>query len=153
MKLNITKTERPIPIVILHIDGILDGANFKKLIEKAESLFAGGARNLILDLTRLTFISSSGLGALHQVALLFQEKNRPELDETWASYRWSTFRNIKRDHDLRPQKHVKLLSPTREVHEVLDMIGFSSLFEIYTYMPQAVESFRQPDLVLEAGMR
>jgi anti-anti-sigma regulatory factor len=152
MKMNITKTERPIPIVILHLDGVLDGANFKKLIEKTESLFAGGARDLILDLTRLTFISSAGLGALHQVALLFQGKTRPNPDETWASYRWSTFRNIKRDHDLQPQKHVKLLSPTREVQEVLDMIGFSSLFEIYTYMPQAMESFRQPELVMEVDL-
>ena len=153
MKMNITRTERPIPIVVLHIDGVLDGANFKKLIEKAESLFAGGTRNLILDLTRLTFISSAGLGALHQVALIFQEKIRPETDETWASYRWATFRNIKRDHDLRPQKHVKLLSPTREVQEVLDMIGFTTLFEIYMYMPQAVESFRQPELVMETSLR
>jgi hypothetical protein len=48
---------------------------------------------------------------------------------------------------------VKLLSPTKEVREVLDMIGFSSLFEIYTYMPQAVESFRQPDMIMEPGRR
>ena len=153
MKMNITKTERPIPIVIIHLDGVLDSANFKKLIEKAESLFAGGSRNLILDLTRLTFISSAGLGALHQVALLYHGKAPLEPDESWASYRWATFRNIKRDHDLSRQDHVKLLSPTREVLEVLDMIGFSSLFEIYTFMPQAVESFHQPDLVMETSMR
>jgi hypothetical protein len=153
MKMNITKTERPIPIVILHIEGTLDGANFRKLIEKAQTLFTNGTRDLILDLTKLTFISSAGLGALHQVAMLFKGKIPPEMDESWAGYRWATYRSIRRDHDLSPQEHVKLLSPTREVREVLEMIGFSSLFEIYAYMPQAVESFRQPDMAMEAGMR
>jgi anti-anti-sigma regulatory factor len=147
MKMNITKTERPIPIVILHLEGILDGANFNKLIEKSKMLFADGARNLVLDLSELTFISSAGLGALHQVALLFQGKINPKT-ETWAGYRWATYRNIKRDHDLRRQEHVKLLSPTKEVREVLELIGFDSLFEIYTSMPQALESFRQPALIM-----
>jgi anti-anti-sigma regulatory factor len=147
MKMNITKTERPIPIVILHLEGTLDGANFNKLIEKSKMLFADGARDLVLDLSDLTFISSAGLGALHQVALLFRGKNNPK-KETWAGYRWATYRNIKRDHDLRRQEHVKLLSPTKEVREVLEMIGFDSLFEIYTSMPQALESFRQPALIM-----
>jgi anti-anti-sigma factor len=153
MKMIITKTERPIPIIILHLDGTLDGANYKKLIEKGQMLFANGARDLILDLAKLTFISSAGLGALHQVAMLFQGKIHSEPDETWAGYRWATYRNIKRDHDLRPQEHVKLLSPTREVREVLDLIGFSSLFEIFTFMPQAVESFRQPEMAMGPGGR
>jgi anti-anti-sigma factor len=153
VKMKITKTERPVPIVILHLEGTLDGANFNRLIEKAQMLFSNGARDLILDLAKLTFISSAGLGALHQVAMLFQGKIRAEPDETWAGYRWATYRNIKRDHDLRPQRHVKLLSPTREVREVLDLIGFSSLFEIYTFMPQAVESFRQPEIAMQPGAR
>ncbi|MGZ6346563.1 MAG: STAS domain-containing protein [Anaerolineales bacterium] len=149
----ITKTERPVPIVILHLDGTLDGANYKKLIEKGQTLFASGARDLILDLADLTFISSAGLGALHQVAMLFQGKLRSDPDKSWAGYRWATYRNIKREHDLRHQQHVKLLSPTREVREVLDLIGFSSLFEIYTFMPQAVESFRQPEMAMVPGAR
>ncbi len=150
MKMNITKTDRPVPVVILHLDGILDGANYKKLIEKGESLFNNGTRDLILDLTNLTFISSAGLGALHQVALLFQGKIHPDRADSWAGYRWATYKNIKRDHDLRHQAHVKLISPTKEVREVLDMIGFDSLFEIFTSLPQAVESFQQPAILMES---
>jgi Anti-anti-sigma regulatory factor (antagonist of anti-sigma factor) len=153
MKMTITKTALPIPIVILHLEGTLDGSNFNKLIEKAQTLFANGARDLILDLTNLAFISSSGLGALHQVALLFKGKNHTERDESWASYRWATYRNIKRDHDLRRQEHVKLLSPSKEVREVLDMVGFDALFEIYSDMPQALNSFREPASLDQPGMR
>jgi anti-anti-sigma regulatory factor len=153
MKMNITKTEQPIPIVILHLEGILDGASYQKLNEKAQTIFAGGARDLILDLSDLTFLSSAGLGALHQVALLFQGKPRRHLDESWAGYRWATYRNIKRDHDLRRQEHVKLLSPSKEVREVLDMVGFDSLFEIYAHMPQALNSFREHASLDQPGMR
>jgi anti-anti-sigma factor len=153
MKMIITKTERPIPIVILQLDGTLDGANYKKLIEKGQMLFANGARDLILDLTNLTFISSAGLGALHQVALLFREKKHPGQQESWAAYRWAAFRSLDGDHNHQSQEHVKLLSPTKEVREVLDLIGFSSLFEIFTFMPQAVESFRQPEMAMGPGAR
>lgn len=153
MKMNITKTEQPIPIVILHLEGTLDGVNSNKLIEKSQMLFANGARDLVLDLSDLTFISSAGLGALHKVALMFQGKIHPKVDESWAGYRWATYRNIKRDHDLRRQEHVKLLSPTREVREVLEMIGFDSLFEIFTSLPQALESFRQPALIMGSSAR
>jgi anti-anti-sigma regulatory factor len=153
MKINITKTEQPIPIVILRLEGILDGASYHRLNEKAQTLFTGGARDLILDLSDLTFISSAGLGALHQVALLFQGKSRPHQDERWAGYRWATYRNIKRDHDLRHQAHVKLLSPSKEVREVIDMVGFDSLFEIYAHMPQALDSFREHASLDQPGMR
>jgi anti-anti-sigma regulatory factor len=153
MKISITKTEQPIPIVILHLEGILDGASHQNLTEKAKNLFAAGARDIILDLSDLTFISSSGLGALHQVALLFQGKPRSHPDERWAGYRWATYRNIKRDHDLRHQEHVKLLSPSREVREVLYMVGFDSLFDIFVHMPQALNSFGQPTPQDQPGVR
>jgi anti-anti-sigma regulatory factor len=153
MKITITKIEHPLPIAILHLDGILDGANFEGLIEEAQNLFADGARDLILNLSKLSFISSAGLGALHQVALLFQGKIRPDPDESWAAYRWAAYRGMDRDHYRRLQEHVKLLSPTREVREVLDMIGYSSLFEIFTDLPKAVASFRQVAPVMETGLR
>lgn len=120
--------------------------------EEAKNLFADGARDLIFDLSKLVFISSAGLGALHQVALLFQGKIRPGPDESWAAYRWAAYRSMDRDHYIRLQEHVKLLSPTREVREVLDMIGFSSLFEIYTDFPQAVASFHKVAPVMETGL-
>ena len=98
---------------------------------------------LILDLRKLTFISSAGLGALHQVALLFQGVDRSEPDECWTAYRWAAYRSIENLQNHRTQEHVKLLSPTKEVREVLDMIGFGSRFELFTDLQQAAASFRQ----------
>jgi anti-anti-sigma regulatory factor len=143
MKITITKIENPASIAILHLDGTLDGANYESLIDEAQKVYADGCRDLLLDLGKLTFISSAGLGALHRVALLFQGIKHPQPDASWAAYRWAAYRSIDRLHTRRVQEHVKLLSPTKEVRDVLDMIGFSSLFEIFTDLHQALASFRQ----------
>lgn len=143
MKITLTKTNGPAPVAILHLDGTLDGANYESLIDEAQKVYTSGIRGLILDLSNLTFISSAGLGALHQVALLFRGKNRSEQFESWAAYRWAAYRSIDPDHNRGSHEHVKLYSPSKEVMEVLDLIGFSSLFEIYTDLHQATLSFRQ----------
>jgi hypothetical protein len=39
------------------------------------------------------------------------------------------------------QQHVKLLNPRSEVMGVLDMVGFGNVFEIYTNLDEAVNSF------------
>jgi anti-anti-sigma factor len=142
MEITITRTNKPTSVTILHLDGTLDGSNHQSLLDEAKKQFTAGATNLLLDLSKLTFISSAGLGALHQVALLFRGKKHPAQDETWAAYRWAAYRTIDRDHQSTSQQHVKLLSPTKQVREVLDLIGFSSLFEIYSDIDQATASFQ-----------
>jgi anti-anti-sigma regulatory factor len=153
MNINITKTEKPFRITILHLDGILDGSNYKNLVVEAQKVHADGARDLILDLSKLTFISSAGLGALHQVALLFRGKKHPKKDESWGAYRWAAYRSLESDHLHRFQEHVKLVSPTKEVRELLDMIGFTSLFEIYTDLHLATASFYQSAQPVDAGQQ
>jgi anti-anti-sigma factor len=153
MKITITKAEMPFPVTIIHLEGALDGSNFECLIDEAHKLYAAGVRDLILDLSKLAFISSAGLGALHQVALMFRRKKQVEKDESWSAYRWAAFRAIDSDHNRTSHEHVKLFSPTKEVMEVLDMIGFSSLFEVYTDLKAAAASFRQAAPAMENSSR
>jgi anti-anti-sigma factor len=153
MKITIAKIEQPTPTTILQLDGALDGSNYQGLVDEARKLHAAGTRNLILDLGKLTFISSAGLGAFHQVAIMFRGKKHPEQNETWGAYRWAAYRSIDRDHSRRPQEYVKLLSPTKEVRELLDLIGFDSLFEIFTDINTAASSFHQAELVMVSNRR
>jgi hypothetical protein len=90
---------------------------------------------------------------MHQVAILFQGNKHSGNEESWAAYRWATFRSLNRDHGRELHEHVKLFSPTKEVLEVLEMIGFTSLFEIYTDLSQGVASFRQSVPAIEASYR
>jgi anti-anti-sigma regulatory factor len=136
-KMNITiSKENPTQVTILHLEGKLDGANYESLIEEAKKVYEDGARDLILDLSQLTFISSAGLSAIHQVALLFRGEKFP--DQGWGAYH-----AIDRDRGRGTQEHIKLLSPSEPVQKVLDVTGFDALFEIYTDLCLATASFRR----------
>ena len=138
MRITISKTDNPISITTLHLEGKLDRANYESLIDEAQEVYGNGARDLILDMRKLTFISSAGVAALHQVALLFREVNTSHLDGGWGS-----FDTRERDLAITKQEHVKLLSPPGQVLKVLNLTGFGSLFEVFTDLAQAADSFRQ----------
>jgi anti-anti-sigma regulatory factor len=136
MNITITKQDEPVSIAILHLEGKLDGANYESLIEEAQQVYADGARDLVLDLSKLSFISSAGLAAIHQVALLFRGEANPSQDKGWAA-----FHAIDRDRSAGAQQHVKLFSPREPVKQVLELTGFDTLFESYSDLQQAVLSF------------
>ena len=141
MKITILKTGKTDSVTVLQLNGILDSTNYQSLIDEAHKVYAADNRDLLLDLSNLTFISSAGLGALHQVALLFRGEKQAEGEESWPDYRWTAFHGSESDHNRGSNQNVKLLSPTKEVRGVFDLIGFSSFFEIYTDFNQAIASF------------
>jgi anti-anti-sigma regulatory factor len=145
MIITISKAEGLTHVVILHLEGKLDGANYENLIDEAQNLYDAGTRDLILDLSKLSFISSAGLAAIHQVALLFRGERNPGWDGGWDAYH-----AVDRSRGGRPQEHVKLLSPAEPVREVFDMTGFNSLFDIFPGLDQAVASFQQPAVVVQS---
>jgi anti-sigma B factor antagonist len=138
MRITISKISKPASVTVLHLEGKLDRANYESLIDEAQEVFGSGARDLILDMSKLTFISSAGVAALHQVALLFREEQGPRLDGGWGA-----FPSGLNDRTVTTQEHVKLLSPPGQVLEVLNLSGFGSLFDIFADLVQAVNSFRQ----------
>jgi anti-anti-sigma regulatory factor len=137
MEITVTQEKSVIPVAILQVEGRLDGSNYGGLITEAQALYDAGRRDLVLDLTKLTYLSSAGISALHRVALLFQGKRSAELEEGWAA-----FRAMDRDRGTGTQQHVKLLNPTKEVRGVLEMVGFTAFFEIYADIHTAVASFQ-----------
>jgi anti-anti-sigma regulatory factor len=147
MIITITKMERPARVTILHLEGKLDGANYENLIDEAQNIYDAGARDLIIDLSKLTFISSAGLASIHQVALLFRGERNPGWDGGWDAYH-----AISRDRSRPTQEHVKLLSPTEPVRQLFDLTGFDSLFETFTGIDQAVGSFKQSVPTMQAHM-
>jgi anti-anti-sigma regulatory factor len=137
MEITVMQEKSLIPVAILRVEGRLDGSNYGGLIAEAQALYDAGRRDLVLDLTKLTYLSSAGISALHRVALLFQGKKSAELEEGWAA-----FHAMDRDRGKGVQQHVKLLNPTENVKKILDLVGLTTFFEIYTDTQAAVESFQ-----------
>jgi anti-anti-sigma factor len=136
MNISVSQAQGNVPVTLIKLDGQLDGQNFQELISKAQELYSTGARDFLLDLSDLTYISSAGLVALHSVALMARGEQLPDMEGGWAAYR-----SMGRSSEAGVQKHVKLLNPRSEIMGVLDMVGFSSIFQIYTDRDEAVNSF------------
>jgi anti-anti-sigma factor len=136
MNISVSQAQGNVPVTVIKLDGQLDGQNFQELISKAQELYSTGARDFLLDLSDLTYISSAGLVALHSVALMARGEELPNMEGGWAAYR-----SMGRSSEAGVQKHVKLLNPRSEIMGVLDMVGFSNVFEIYTDREEAVNAF------------
>jgi anti-anti-sigma regulatory factor len=135
--INIQKLGQHLPVTILQLSGKLDGSNYLQLVDEAKKNYRNGVRDLLIDMSRLTYLSSAGITAIHKTALIFRGVAIPE-DETG----WADFRAIDQDRNNGVQKHVKLLSPQPEVAHILDLTGFKNLFEIFTDLEAALASFQ-----------
>jgi anti-anti-sigma regulatory factor len=136
MDISVSQKQGNVPITVIKLDGQLDGQNYQELIGKARELFSAGARDFLLDLSDLTYISSAGLVALHSVALLVKGEELPDTEQGWSAYR-----SMGRTSASGVQSHIKLLNPREEVRNVLDMVGFGNVFQVYTDLDEAVQSF------------
>jgi anti-anti-sigma regulatory factor len=122
--------------VILSLNGELDASNYLDVIEKVRQLYKEGARQLVIDLSDVKFLSSSGLVSLHSAALIMRgdEPPNPELG-------WSAFHAIASDVDRGFETCCKLVNPQGRVRKTLEMAGFNTFLEIYDDIDAAVRSF------------
>lgn len=135
MEISVVQAKGKTPVSVVRVKGDLDASSYRDLIAEAQKLYDGGARNLLLDLSELRFISSAGLAGLHIITKLFM--GEPASDEDG----WGAFKSIDRDRDAGTQTSVKLLNPSANVDAVLDTVGFKQFFEIYNDRDAAIQSF------------
>ena len=136
MNISATTEAGRVDVTVLRVEGQLDGQSYQNLIAKARELFDAGARDFVLDLADLPYISSAGLVALHSIALMLKGEEMPDTEHGWSAYR-----SMGRGSEAGMQTHIKLLNPRDEVRSVLEMVGFDRLFEIFTDRNEAVKSF------------
>jgi anti-anti-sigma regulatory factor len=136
MDISVSQMQGNVPVTVIKLDGQLDGQNYQELITRARELYSAGARDFVLDLSDLTYISSAGLVALHSVALLVKGEELPDTEQGWSAYR-----SMGRTSGSGVQTHLKLLNPRDEVRNVLDMVGFGNVFQIFTDLDEAIKSF------------
>jgi len=113
MALEIQQRERE-GIVILKLDGrITMGPEAGVLRERVAELNAAGTRNLVLDMAGVSYVDSTGLGALVMCATSLRKNGG----------------------------NVKLLNLNRRNIELLVMTKLATVFEIFTDEQDAVNSY------------
>ena len=137
MEIIISQNQDSPQISVMKLRGALDGNSYEYFITEAEKLYDTGTRNLILDMSELSFLSSAGLAALHRIARVFRGEDRSTFEEGWGA-----LRTMGNDRKSGLQEHIKLLKPSEKIQAVLDTVGFKAFFEIYTETQPAMASFQ-----------
>jgi anti-anti-sigma regulatory factor len=138
MEISARYTEAKVPVTIMALDGELDAHCYLDVIQEAIGLYDTGTRDLVIDMSNLNFMASSGLVALHSVALIMRGEKPPDAEKGWAGFRTAdTYASQGANYET----HCKLLNPHQRVQHTLEMAGFGKIFEIFMDEKEAVASF------------
>jgi anti-anti-sigma regulatory factor len=126
-------------VALLALEGELDASNFEDLIAAARRATADRPRLLVLDLSGVPYIGSSGLVALHSAAMLMRGKEPPSAEDGW-----SALHDVGRDAADDAPEAVAVVAPQPPVQRVLDRSGMSRIFRIYPDRKSAIDASQQP---------
>ena len=125
--LSITKS--PGKVLVMHLQGTLDGQTHEMLYKAAQAEHEAGVRQLVLDLHELHVITSAGLGAVHNVYKLFTPK--AEIDAWETQKRGEPYKSA----------YFKLAAAPSNIYYVLNISGFLNNIPIFPDLPAALEPF------------
>jgi anti-anti-sigma regulatory factor len=137
MPITVRQEQGAVPVTVLSINDKLDASNYQAAITSAREAYENGARDLLVNMSDVSFMSSSGIVALHTMALIF----RGEVPDDQQGG-WEALHALDRDRDSGIQQHVKLLNPQTRVRQTLEKIGLDVFFEIYVDQDEAIASFK-----------
>ena len=100
---------------VLALDGYLDAHTAPEFEKTVQAEFQAGRKQMVVECSKLTYISSAGLG----VFMSFIE----EIREAGGD--------------------IKICGLTPKVYQVFDILGFSALFDILPDLPATVRRFQE----------
>lgn len=130
MQISVSQEEARVPVTVFRLSG--DLTSEVELQTAAQEAFEAGARNILLDLKNVPYMSSAGLRAIHNIFMMLRSDSPAESNKAMtAGIAAGTFTS----------PHLKLLSPTQHVHEVLKTAGYDMFLEIHQDQKRALASF------------
>jgi anti-anti-sigma regulatory factor len=114
-------------VAVLKLDGELDASNYREVMATGEQLYAEGVRTLVLDLADLEYMSSSGIVALHSLALVFRGEAPHDPDAGWeALHAAQADGEAGGQHD-----QLRLAAPSEAIEVVLDRTGMNRIMPVF----------------------
>ncbi len=130
MEISVSQEQARVPVTVFHITGDIDAGTSGQLESQAQQAIQAGTRFLLLDLTKVPYVSSYGVRGISQIFNWLRDKSE---DDHALS------------HGLRDGKfkahHLKLANPTPHVRDVLITAGIDMFIEIHSDLNKAVASF------------
>lgn len=135
MNLTIRQIQGSVPVTVLAIEGNLDGSNYQQVIDKAKELYQAGTRRLLLDLSQMPYMSSSGIVALHTIAVMLRTGSLPQGEDGWAAL------HAVNEESSELRKEIILFKPGERVSRTLQLSGLDRFLKIFDDLEAAVNSF------------
>lgn len=121
-------------VAVVTVEGEVDASNYEELIGVARRLHADGARAIVIDLARVTYMGSAGLVALHSAGLLLSGVEPPGGEAGWdALHQFTSDISVTRFREV-----LKLAAVPPTVDRLLARTGLTTLFEHHPDVPSAV---------------
>ena len=116
LDVTVSRMTGTVPVTVVHIDGHVDAANAGDLEDKAKDAVNSGATNLILDMSKVNFMSSAGFRSVHKI-----------------------YQSL---HPEGGSGHLKIYNPSDEIDRLIKTLGFDNFVAILSGdIQQAVDSF------------
>jgi anti-anti-sigma regulatory factor len=130
MEIDISIQQTSETVAVMKLTGDINASNFMEIVDKAGETYMNPSRYLIIDLSDVPSISSTGMVAIHKIALIYsgvpqdvQENENPDFT-----------------HSNEARKYVKLLNPQPQVDETLGKSGMKLFFKIFDDLDSALQS-------------
>jgi anti-anti-sigma factor len=132
MQIRISNQPGRVPVTIFHIVGDIDTHTYLQLEAEARAAHAAGARNIVLDLAHVGYVSSAGIRAINAIYNLLRTEEPAESDE-------AVRRGINAGTYKSP--HLKLAQLNPRVNEALKIAGVDMFLDFQPDIDSAVASF------------
>jgi len=105
-----------VPVTVIHMNGHVDAANVGEVEDKATDAINSGSANVLLDMGKVSFMSSAGFRSIHKIYQAL--------------------------HPEGGSGHLKILNPSDEIGRLVKTLGFNNFVMILSGdLKQAVDSF------------
>ena len=132
MEVTVSQEQGRVLVTVLHVKGDISAATADQFLAEAQRIQRSGARDMLIDLTEVSVLSSAGLRVLHNLFNQLRGDSPDESDEAMRrGLKDGTFKSA----------HLKLLNPNKNIREALRIAGFDMFLEIYVDLREAVASF------------
>jgi hypothetical protein len=132
MEISLSQERGRVPVTVFTLVGDIDANSYGQLQAQAEQAHAAGARDILLDLSRVGFVSTAGIRAINHIFNLLRTSAAEESDE--AIHRGLSAGTFK-------APHLKLLNPAPPVRQALSMAGVDMFVEMFTDRQAALAAF------------
>lgn len=130
MEINISIEQASEAVAVMKLTGDVNASNFMEIVDKARETYNNPARYLFLDLSDVPSISSTGMVALHKIALVYS--GVPQNVEEGENPDFT--------HSNEARKYVRILNPQSEVDSALAKAGMKLFFKFYDDLDSALKS-------------